>query len=701
MLTVGVRDDRTMYNYYYMPYLENAKIEIYTVGEETERISVSVNVVENTIPESDMMYFSALFNLGNYHPDALTNGEYDKNAQRSPDYHFLTVNGAGRFVGVTLHHNKTIDGKDPESSPGSPWWGEGDEKFFVDGEKFPSWFGTGTEDFFGYAWCSPLLFTKAYHAQSYCEGSSNSIGNRVVTRIMMGDSIPFDESFEGYIEKYYRDEYTRYSFTSYFYMAKGSTFEAVNYDDSATLDYFRPASEGKYLIEGEDLYVEKINSATGTIDHQPMSAYSPAWSGDVQMLCSKFKAGESVVFALPAPKSGEYMLLVSYANAADFGILQACVNGAEVGIPVDTYGKTVAADYLTELGKVTLEEGYANTIEFEVVGKNASSTNYAFGIDFILLVPVDEYKGLASLELSKYTDVVRLNTKRDITVTDTYFFEGEGDLFATNEVDGGSVEVQSMTGFSSAWSGGKQLWWHLGTAAGDVMNCFIFVEEAGTYNFSGAFTSAKDYGNFDLYLNGSLICSFDGYSSSVKHNVLEFGIVNLKAGYNKLQFKITGKNASATAHLVGVDYVKAEKCEAITLEGEDELLANASATSGAFRAQAMTSWGGAWSGGSQLFWTTAKADSTLTTTVVLDDFGTYKLYGGFTSAKDYGIIEIYVNGEVVGRFDGYNTSVAHKAVELGSVTLNSGANTVSFKVVGKNASATNYYVGIDYLKLVK
>lgn len=27
------------------------------------------------------------------------------------------------------------------------WWGEGDEKFFVDGEKFPSTFGTGSEDY--------------------------------------------------------------------------------------------------------------------------------------------------------------------------------------------------------------------------------------------------------------------------------------------------------------------------------------------------------------------------------------------------------------------------------------------------------------------------------------------------------------------------------------------------------------------------
>ena len=31
------------------------------------------------------------------------------------------------------------------------WWGEGDEKIFVDGETFPSHFGTGSEDYYGYS----------------------------------------------------------------------------------------------------------------------------------------------------------------------------------------------------------------------------------------------------------------------------------------------------------------------------------------------------------------------------------------------------------------------------------------------------------------------------------------------------------------------------------------------------------------------
>jgi hypothetical protein len=32
------------------------------------------------------------------------------------------------------------------------WWGEGDDMFFIDGEKLPSINGTGTEDYFLGAW---------------------------------------------------------------------------------------------------------------------------------------------------------------------------------------------------------------------------------------------------------------------------------------------------------------------------------------------------------------------------------------------------------------------------------------------------------------------------------------------------------------------------------------------------------------------
>ncbi|RIV71313.1 DUF2961 domain-containing protein [Flagellimonas aequoris] len=84
------------------------------------------------------------------------------------DWPMIAVKGTGRFCGVTLHITNFWE--EPKKKPSSwwygiggektidRWWGEGDEKFFVDGEKFPSTFGTGSEDYIGYAWSAEPPF---------------------------------------------------------------------------------------------------------------------------------------------------------------------------------------------------------------------------------------------------------------------------------------------------------------------------------------------------------------------------------------------------------------------------------------------------------------------------------------------------------------------------------------------------------------
>jgi hypothetical protein len=54
----------------------------------------------------------------------------------------LEVAGRGHYVGTYLAWGT--------NSPG--WWGEGEVKFFLDGDVHPSIAGTGTEDYFGGAW---------------------------------------------------------------------------------------------------------------------------------------------------------------------------------------------------------------------------------------------------------------------------------------------------------------------------------------------------------------------------------------------------------------------------------------------------------------------------------------------------------------------------------------------------------------------
>ena len=102
--------------------------------------------------------------------------------------------------------------------------GEGDEKFFVDGKKLPSWFGTGSEDYFGFAWGTPGYFSKAYHTQALSPpGTLMAPGNRALNRFHISDNVPFQSSFDGCIEKYFytNDTITTYGTMPYWYLASG------------------------------------------------------------------------------------------------------------------------------------------------------------------------------------------------------------------------------------------------------------------------------------------------------------------------------------------------------------------------------------------------------------------------------------------------------------------------------------------------
>jgi hypothetical protein len=69
--------------------------------------------------------------------------------------------GPGRFVGCVL-------GVDSRSDQ---WWGEGDHLIWLDNQDRPAWHGTGTEDYFGFAWCSQGIFNHPFRGQPRVAGS--------------------------------------------------------------------------------------------------------------------------------------------------------------------------------------------------------------------------------------------------------------------------------------------------------------------------------------------------------------------------------------------------------------------------------------------------------------------------------------------------------------------------------------------------
>ena len=99
------------------------------------------------------------------------------------DVNYADLEGEGRLVGTAVSLYDSAAG----------WWGEGDEKVFVDGEKTPSYVGTGSEDHYGYAWSNPNLFEHPLIAQPVGRGAvaADFVQN---IRHRQLDAIPFTES---------------------------------------------------------------------------------------------------------------------------------------------------------------------------------------------------------------------------------------------------------------------------------------------------------------------------------------------------------------------------------------------------------------------------------------------------------------------------------------------------------------------------
>ncbi|MEI2723053.1 MAG: glycoside hydrolase family 172 protein [Verrucomicrobiota bacterium] len=195
----GLTEDGWWYANWYMPFGQSAEVKVINEGKVDRKLKLEI--YHEPLP-GEVAQFGRFH--AKWHRDQFLPAE----PERAIDWPMLKTTGRGRFVGVMLHI----------WSPRGGWWGEGDEKFFVDGEKFPSTFGTGSEDYFGYAWSSPTLFFHPLHNQTF--NSGNCKGHISVNRFHIADQIPFQKSFEADIEKYYANAKPAfYASTVYWYLA--------------------------------------------------------------------------------------------------------------------------------------------------------------------------------------------------------------------------------------------------------------------------------------------------------------------------------------------------------------------------------------------------------------------------------------------------------------------------------------------------
>jgi len=364
-LPLGITEQEG-YALWYMPFAERARVELANEGKATRKVTFRITHAPLGRPVDTLARFHA-----KWHRDAFLPAE----PERKIDWTLLTTRGRGRFCGVMLH----------VWNPRGKWWGEGDEKFFVDGEKFPSTFGTGSEDYFGYAWCTPQIFHNAYHNQTVASGNRGHVS---VNRWHIADGIPFQTSFEGAIEKYFPNERpTLYAAIAYWYLAPGGEDPYGPVPVARRTDYYVEPEipKVKGALEGEALKV--LSKTAGQLQHQGMTTYAAQWSGEEQLWWTGAKPGDRLILAVPVAKAGTYKLTVNLTKAIDYGIVQLMLDGKKLGKPIDLFNNGVVPTGAIDLGTHALEAG-PHRLTVEVVGTNPKAKPaYMFGLDYVKLEP--------------------------------------------------------------------------------------------------------------------------------------------------------------------------------------------------------------------------------------------------------------------------------------------------------------------------
>ena len=432
-LAVGMTKEK-YYSNWYMPY-ERAKISVRNDGKEPRELTFTIHTEKCKKADKLLRFHSK------WHRDDFSGFDKEQlEGERWPDWPVVKIDGVqGRFCGFMAHMwnpnhlwNKECKEKFEKPYPDHPdfklggskhlfyknevtrhyWWGEGDEKFFVDGEKMPSTFGTGTEDYFGYAWGTPDAFDSALQTQPR-NGASDEIGKRVnragpgnmghitMARWQIPDDVPFQNSFEATVEKYHPNSWPLHNaYLAAWYQTPGKAdyYKPVMPVEKRS-DYFIPATlkgassqgaasqgaaskiEGRY--EGENKHeVQLIGKPKDRVWVQKMSGWGQGWSGNNQLIWMCSGKDQEMTLSFNAIAKGR--LSMAFTKAPDYGTFEVYLDGNKIGPEVDLYDAKVVPSGIINLGGKGAKKG-KHELKIKCIGKNSASKGYLFGLDYIQL----------------------------------------------------------------------------------------------------------------------------------------------------------------------------------------------------------------------------------------------------------------------------------------------------------------------------
>lgn len=350
--------------YWRMPFEKSARVTVTNESSEhrVHSFYYYLDWQKHTSLPDDTMYFHARYRQE--HP--ATPG----------DYLILETEGRGHYVGTVQSVLQTQYG----------WFGEGDDRFYVDGEETPSLSGTGTEDYFGDAWGFEQ-FHRPYYGVTVYEG--HMPGDRVTAyRWHIPDPVPFTKSIRVQIE-HHGSLFTR----SLEFL--GQFHERTDWVSSVAYWYqdtpVGPAEPLPPLAERVPPY-----RVLKPADLEPKTERGMMQSGDGAVNFSSMTGDGAIEFTFDIEEEGVYLIGAYIHHALYAGIYQAILDGTPIGSAMDLL---VEGDYPAyhRFDLHDLSKG-KHTFRFECQGRNADTRAFlpplhALAIDRIVLLRLEDVDG--------------------------------------------------------------------------------------------------------------------------------------------------------------------------------------------------------------------------------------------------------------------------------------------------------------------
>lgn len=298
-------------------------------------------------------------------------------APKGRDYVVLDTEGEGHYVGTVL----SVRTRGPQ------WFGEGDDRFYVDGEDVASIQGTGTEDYFLSAWGLKTC-SMPYSGTPLLEGGWGHIGQRLTSYrwhlqdpIRFRKSLRFELEHKGWVDGDEKPDGKVHGHTERF-----DDFASVAfwYQRGTPKPYPKlpPAKQRvppclDRIVAGKTL-LAKARVEGGTAELQP--GYE--WTGDGQVFVKTARDGAVVELTFPVAEREYRALVLPLTRSFDYGIWRVSWNGVEKA-RVDLFDEHTRVEEIA-LGSQLLEPG-DHVLRFELVGKNPRSTGGFLGVDSVRL----------------------------------------------------------------------------------------------------------------------------------------------------------------------------------------------------------------------------------------------------------------------------------------------------------------------------